>query len=117
VRWEERLLVDGGLLNNVPSDVVRDMGAEVVLAVNLSGERVKSHPPENLLDVLLYSLEVLIYGQGQRGTAAADVRVVPDLDGFSYRNLGRWKEMVERGELAMRAALPTLRRRLRRRGS
>jgi NTE family protein len=114
VRWEGRLLVDGGLLNNVPSDVVRDMGADVVLAVNLSGERVKSRPPDNILDVLLYSLEVLIYGQGQRGTAAADVPVVPDLAGFSYRNLGRLKEMVERGELAMRAALPALRRRLRR---
>jgi NTE family protein len=112
--WEGRLLVDGGLLDNVPSAVVRDMGAEVVLAVNLSGERIKSRPPENILDVMLYSLEVLMHGQGQRGTAAADVPVVPDLEGFSYRNLGRLKEMVERGELAMRAALPALLRRLRR---
>jgi len=112
--WEGRLLVDGGLLDNVPSAVVRDMGAQVVLAVNLSGERGKSRPPENILDVMIYSLEVLIHGQGQKGTAAADVRVVPDLEGFSYRNLGRWQEMMERGELAMRAALPALRRRLRR---
>ncbi len=112
--WEGRLLVDGGLLDNVPSAVARGLGADVVLAVNLSGERVKSHPPENILDVMLYSLEVLIYGQGQRGTAAADVQVVPDLAGFSYRNLGRLEEMIERGEQAMRAALPALQRRLRR---
>jgi NTE family protein len=113
-RWEGRLLVDGGLMDNVPSDVVRDMGADVVLAVNLSGERAKSRPPENIVDVMIYSLEVLIYGQGQRGTAAADVPVVPDLAGFSYRNLGRLEEMVDRGEQAMRAALPALRRKLRR---
>jgi NTE family protein len=112
--WQGRLLVDGGLLDNVPSEVVRDMGAEVVLAVNLSGERSKSKPPENILDVVLYSMEVLIHGQGLKGTAAADVPVVPDLEGFSYRNLGRLKEMVDRGEQAMRAALPALRRRLRR---
>jgi NTE family protein len=112
--WEGRLLVDGGLLDNVPSEVVRDMGAEVVLAVNLSGERAKSRPPENILDVMLYSMEVLIHGQGLKGTAAADEPVVPDLEGFSYRNLGRLKEMVERGEQAMRAALPLLRRRLHR---
>jgi NTE family protein len=111
--WEGRLLVDGGLLDNVPSAVAREMGAQVVLAVNLSGERVKSRPPENILDVVIYSLEVLIHGQSLKGTAAADVRVVPDLEGFSYRNLGRWKEMMERGELAMRTALPALRRRLR----
>jgi NTE family protein len=112
--WEGRLLVDGGLLDNVPSTVVRDMGAEVVLAVNLSGERAKSRPPENILDVMIYSLEVLIHGQGLKGTAAADVPVVPDLEGFSYRNLGRLEEMVERGEQAMREALPALRRRLQR---
>jgi hypothetical protein len=75
---------------------------------------VQSRPPENILDVLLYSLEILIHGQGQRGTAAADVPVVPDLAGFSYRNLGRLAEMIERGEVAMRAALPALRRKLRR---
>ncbi len=112
--WEGRLLVDGGLLDNVPSEVVRGMGAEVVLAVNLSGETVKSHPPENILDVVIYTLEILIHGQGLRGTAAADVPVVPDLEGFSYRNLGRWQEMLERGEKAMREALPALERRLRR---
>jgi len=113
-RWEGRLLVDGGLLDNVPTGVVRDMGAKVVIAVNLSGERSATRPPENILDVMLYSLQVLIYGQSVRGTAEADVPVVPDLVGFSYRNLGRLEEMVERGETAMRAALPALRRRLRR---
>jgi NTE family protein len=112
VRWEGRLLVDGGLLDNVPSAVVRDMGADVVLAVNLSGERAKSRPPENILDVMLYSLQVIIHGQGLTGSAAADVAVVPDLAGFSYRNLGRLEEMVQRGEAAMRAALPALRRKL-----
>lgn len=112
--WEGRLLVDGGLLDNVPTGVVRDMGAQVVVAVNLSGERSASRPPENILDVMLFSLQVLIYGQSGRGTAEADVPVVPDLAGFSYRNLGRLEEMVERGEQAMRACLPALLRRLRR---
>ncbi len=113
-RWEGRLLVDGGMLDNVPTGVVRDMGAEVVVAVNLSGEMSKSRPPENLADMVIYSLELLIHGQGQRGTAAADVPVVPDLAGFSYRSLAHREELIRRGETAMRAALPTLLRRLRR---
>ncbi len=112
--WEGRLLVDGGLLDNVPSGVARDMGAEVVLAVNLSGEQARNRPPESIVDVVIYTLEVLIHGQGLKGTAAADVAVAPDLTGFSYRNLGRLKEMLEQGEKAMREALPALLRRLRR---
>jgi len=110
--WEGRLLVDGGLLDNVPTQVARDMGAEVVLAVDLTADRAKTREPENLLDVMLYSLSILIHGQSQRGIAAADVPVAPDLTGFSFRDLSRLEEMIERGEAAMRAGLPVLRRKL-----
>ena len=113
-RWEGRLLVDGGLLDDVPSGVVREMGADVVVGVNLSGERARSKPPENIVDVMIYTLATLVYGQTQRGEAAADVPVMPDLAGFSYRSLSRLEEMVKRGEAAMRAVLPALLRRLRR---
>lgn len=111
-RWEGRLLVDGGLLDNVPTQVARDMGAEVVIAVDLVADRAKTREPENLLDVMLYSLSILIHGQSQRGIAAADVPVAPDLAGFSFRDLSRLQEMIERGESAMRAGLPALRRKL-----
>jgi len=37
-RLDGRLLIDGGVLNNVPADVVRDMGADVVIAVDVSPE-------------------------------------------------------------------------------
>jgi NTE family protein len=113
VRWEGLLLVDGGLLDNVPVHVARAMGAEVVVAVDLAADRSKTRDPENILDVMLYSLSILIRGQSQRGTSAADVPVAPDLAGFSFRDLSRLEDMIERGEAAMRGTLETLRRKLR----
>jgi NTE family protein len=113
VRWEGLLLVDGGLLANVPAQVAKAMGAEVVVAVDLTADRSRNRDPENILDVMIYSLSILIHGQSQRGADAADVPVAPDLAGFSFRDLSRLEEMIDRGEAAMRAALPVLVRRLR----
>ena len=75
-------------------------------------DRAKTGEPENLLDVMLYSLSILIHGQSQRGIDAADVPVAPDLTGFSFRDLSRLEEMIERWEAAMRAGLPALHRKL-----
>jgi NTE family protein len=113
VRWEGLLVVDGGLLANVPTHVARAMGAQVVLAVDLAADRTKTRDPENILDVMLYSLSILIRGQSHRGAAAADVPLAPDLAGFSFRDLTRLEEMIGRGESAMRASLEALQRKLR----
>ena len=106
--WEERLLVDGGLINDVPADVAAAMGAETVIAVDLNRNRVGTRPPENLFDVILDSLNILLRNSVQKGIAAADVRVVPDLAGLGYRNLRLMDTFIQRGEAAMRAAVGQL---------
>ena len=109
------MLVDGGLLNNVPADIARAMGADLVVGVDLNADHFRSRPPENILDVMLSSLYLLIRGASQQAGRKADILVAPDLRGFSYHNLSRLEEMIARGEQAMRAQLDALRRRLQRR--
>ena len=41
VEWGDRLLVDGGVANNLPVDIVKDMGADIVLAVDVSSTGIK----------------------------------------------------------------------------
>jgi NTE family protein len=102
------VLVDGGLLNEVPADVVRAMGADVVLAVTLTADRHHDAPPRNLIDVMYYSFDLLLAARTQHSLAAADLVVAPDLAGFSYRDLRRTDELVRRGETAMRSSLARL---------
>ena len=106
--WEERLLVDGGLINDVPADVAAAMGAECVVAVDLKGDRLGTRPPENIFDVIIDSLNILIRNTVQKGISAADVRVVPDMTGLGYRNLRLADTFIARGEAAMRAAVGRL---------
>lgn len=49
-------LVDGGLMGNVPADVVKDMGADIVIAVNVLGKYEISKPPKNLIATVLNTI-------------------------------------------------------------
>ena len=98
IKVRDRLFVDGGLVNEVPGDVARQLGADVVISVDLNADRKRNTPPGNLIDVLFYSLNILVAGTSQAGRTSADVRLEPDLQGFGYADLDRIDEAVERGE-------------------
>jgi NTE family protein len=110
VLWEGRLLVDGGLVNDVPADVVRAMGAELVIGVDLNADRIDARPPQNFLDIFYRSLNLLIYNSTQRGRRSADLMITPALSGIGYHELKRMEELIERGERAARRELEKLRR-------
>jgi len=103
-----RLLVDGGLVNNLPVDVVKAMGAEVVIGVDLSADRLVHKRPENVVEVFYRSLNILIGINARRARGVADVMVTPRLGGFSYHDLGRLDQLVAEGERAMREQLDTV---------
>ncbi|NLE75935.1 MAG: patatin-like phospholipase family protein [Chloroflexi bacterium] len=104
-----RLLVDGGMVNNLPVEAARALGADLVLAVNVSGAAEKvQQPPQNIFDVLEYSWMM------QRGTAAyhgrdPDWHVVPKIPRFGLRDLlERAEEIAESGYQAVRPVLPQI---------
>lgn len=118
VEDEGRVLVDGGVLNDVPIDVCLDMGADFVIAVDLNADIVQGRAPDNIFNVLMFSFAVM--ARGCRGThresAGRNVRVIePNLADFNYYNLKRLDELLQRGEDATRAALPELLSTLRKR--
>lgn len=105
------LLVDGGVLNAVPADTARSMGATFVMGVDLNADvhGSKEHP-ENLVEVIIRSMALMMGATSSRGLEEADWVVRPDLAGFSYHDMSRRDEMVERGEQATLQALDQLSR-------
>ena len=109
VRMGNRLLVDGGLANDVPADVVRSMGATFVIGVDLNADRLERRPPQNLIDIFYRSLDMLIYNSTQRGRRSADLMVTPKLSGIAYHDLSKLEELVSRGEEAARPLVDKIR--------
>jgi NTE family protein len=104
-----RLLVDGGLLNDVPADVARTLVDRPVLAVKLNGGSREPTRPRSILDVITASFAIVALHGIQRGLAAADVVVAPDLGRTSYRDLRRVDELFGAGERAAHEALARVR--------
>jgi NTE family protein len=105
-----RWLVDGMLSHPVPTRPLRDMGAERVLAVHLKGQWSKNGAPRHLFDVIGQSFAIAQDMMGQVWRSAADVVVEPEVGGFAYDDFKRAGELIKSGEVAMRAAMPEVRR-------
>ena len=102
VAWGDRLLVDGGIVNSVPADVARDMGADYVIGVNLNGDRLLQKKPRNLRDVIHASLQISVSNNTQKAYQNADLMITPDMRRFSYHNLKDGEEKARAGETAAR---------------
>ncbi|OHD73629.1 MAG: hypothetical protein A2177_12900 [Spirochaetes bacterium RBG_13_68_11] len=100
-----RLLVDGGLLNDVPADVARVLVGGPVLAVKLNSGVREPARPRSIVDVLTSSFAIVALRAIQQGLAAADIVVAPDLGRASYRDLHKVDELLAAGEHAARRAL------------
>lgn len=112
VEWEGRLLVDGGVARNLPVDVVRKMGAEVVIAVDISTPLAKRDDIKGFLGVLNQTSGFLtrLNVEQQIGTLRGrDVLVAPDLEGIATLGFPQFGEAIERGVAAGRAAAERLR--------
>jgi NTE family protein len=112
-RRGERLLVDGGVIANLPVQVSRQMGAEYVIAVDLlpaPGEQRKE--PENIIDLSFTSIYALIRANQGYGEQA-DCTISPDIVHFSLMDLTAAEELITAGRAAAEAHLPRLRRDLR----
>jgi NTE family protein len=105
-----RYLVDGMLSHPVPTRPLREMGADRVLAVHLKGTWAKGGAPRHLFDVIGQSFAIAQDAMSSLWREAADLVIEPDVAGFGYDDFKRADELIHVGEVAMRAALPQVRK-------
>ncbi|MBQ7420811.1 MAG: patatin-like phospholipase family protein [Prevotella sp.] len=124
VRRDSMELVDGGMLNNLPADVARAMGADVIIAVDLTqnkhddeAERPEPHGKTALGRLISWAVSRPDLKKYRANRALCDVYINPDLEGYgagSFRPQAI-EDMIGRGERAaqqQRAALKKLRKRI-----
>lgn len=79
----DMVLVDGGLVNNFPADVLRDMGADIIIGVEVTSEKKITRKDIQSLPQLLGRLVVNgTSAKRKKNRELCDVRIVPDISGF-----------------------------------
>ena len=104
----DRALVDGGVMNNLPCDIARTMGARKIIAVDLNAHAVTTGMPENLLDISYRSFAILLDNASSSGRKNADILIQPDLRGCSYHDLSQADDLFDRGVRAAESAIRKL---------
>ncbi len=102
VRLNGRLLADGGVLNNIPVDVARDMGADIVIAVR-TGPKAEEKPAETIGGVTNRAISLMMQGLEKPKLQQANVVIVPDLDGLTAADFKKSDELAARGYQAAEA--------------
>ena len=102
VRLGGRLLSDGGILNGVPVDVARAMGADVVIAVSFRAtERAK--PPETIGAVASRAIDLMMQDLEKPRLRQADVVILPDVEDFKSSDFRKSEAIAARGYAAAAA--------------
>lgn len=112
-RIGDRLLGDGGLTRNLPVEVGRDMGADVIVAVNVGTPLLPREALGSAFGVAQQMINILTeqnVASSLRELRPEDILVAPDLAGITFFDFERAPDLVARGEAATRAVAGRLSR-------
>ena len=111
VAIDGRHYVDGGVVSPVPVDAARELGADLVVAVDISA-RSDGTLPDGLLGILGRSAVIMGQHLGAQELARADVVIRPRVEGIGGADFAQRDRAIMEGEKAALAAIPLIRERL-----
>ena len=100
-----QLLVDGGMVDNIPLDVAREMGVDIAIVVDIGTPLRNRKQLATVIDVLNQSITLMTQRNSQEQLATLhpnDILIQPPLAGFGVTDFGRAQEMIDAGYRATR---------------
>ena len=124
VRREGRYLVDGGLVDPVPVSLVKQMGADFVIAVNVipdvedrihhqANKRQEGKVKEpNIFQIIMQSVHIATYAFVRASLEEADIVIEPEVAHLGAGEFHHAREFISQGELAAQSSIPEMKRKL-----
>lgn len=97
VQIDGMLLVDGGVVDRVPVSVAKDMGADIVIAVDVSDVK-RNEKITSIFDVIMQSLDIMQDELVHHRKIASDIMIRPKVEQFSSRAFTNIEEILKKGE-------------------
>lgn len=108
VEYEDMHLSDGGLQNNIPSDVPRHFGCDYVVAVDVNSTRGYGTSSLKVLDVLLATIRIMTKSNCTKGYLNADIVVAPSMKEYKSTKIDEVDAMFAEGYQAGIEAVPKI---------
>lgn len=97
VKIDNYVLFDGGLLNNIPTNIPKLYGCDVVIAIDANSSRGQGTTSQKYLDQVTASIRIMMKSSSLKGYINADLMIKPDLKRFKSTSLEGIDEMIEEG--------------------
>jgi len=103
VNWDDKVLIDGGVTNNLPVDEVRKMGADKVIAVIVEAKQPSARQFTSLSTVLRQTASIAVVQNERQQAAKADLVIRVQVTGLSGSDYEQSGNMIEQGYMAAKA--------------
>ena len=100
VQRGDALLIDGGILNNLPTDVVKEMGADVIIAVNAGTPLRTGKDLQSMIGILEQASNLAVIQNVRRNLLLADFVLTPDLGQYTAANFTAGEALAQAGYVA-----------------
>jgi NTE family protein len=111
VDYQGKLLVDGGVIDNIPVSVARERGADIVIAVDIS-ENVTNFNITNLVDVMLQAVNIMAAENAKHQRKEADVLISPAVGNVGMLDFSQKKRCMQAGIEAAQKAMPEIKEKI-----
>jgi NTE family protein len=111
IEYEGRLLVDGWVLENIPVAAARELGADLVIAVDVS-MAIAGNDIDDVIDVIVQSVSIMSAEQMKWSRSKADIFITPDLHSVGRMDFDKKEFCLQAGIQAARDALPEIREKI-----
>lgn len=103
VKQNGMVLLDGSMRSNMPAEIARKLGADIIITVDISTPALNASQINSLLDIVYQASDVMAREAYEAGLAATDIYIQPDVSGFSLLSFdsASVSELISRGRMAV----------------
>ena len=112
VKFENKWLIDGGIKNNIPVDVLKEMGADIIIVIDVTTPLKKVEDIKDFISTTDQMITMQTQGNAKNSLkklAESDIYIRPDLENITTYDYSQFSASIERGEKAALAIKDKLR--------
>lgn len=108
VKYKGLTLIDGGVSNNIPVDVLKNKGIDIVVTIDCNCSRGGGTKSESLITQFITSVGIMMVNNSKKGTKLSDLIICPDLKRFNSLKLEGKEEIIKEGYRATKEKMPEI---------
>ena len=108
VKYKGMNLIDGGVSNNVPVDILKEHGCDLVVTIDCNCTRGGGTNSESLITQFITSIGIMMVNNSKKGLRLSDLTICPNLKRFSSLNVKGKEDIIQEGYIATIDMMPEI---------